>query len=73
MEIDMNDIIVTREMLIADNACDPAIEAFDVAFPNGSASLQQIAEHPLCCPHWLGWLAVNASFLTEDICDFWHL
>ena len=67
MGIDMNDIIVTREMLIADNACDPAIEAFDEAFPNGSATLQQIAEHKLCEPEWLGWLAVNASFVTADI------
>ena len=64
---DMNDIIVTREMLIADNACDPAMQAFDVAFPNGSATLQQIVEHPLCEPKWLGWLAVYTSFVTEDI------
>ena len=64
---DMNDIIVTREMLVADKACDPAMEAFDEAFPNGSATLQQIAEHPFCEPEWLGWLAVNASFVTEDI------
>ena len=70
---DMNDIIVTREMLVADKACDPAMEAFDEAFPNGSATLQQILGHQLCEPKWLGWLAVNASFLTEDICDFWHL
>ena len=54
-------------MLVADKACDPAIEAFDLSFPGGSATLQQIVEHPLCDPHWLGWLAVNASFVTEDI------
>ena len=63
----MNDIIVTREMLIADNACDPAIEAFDLSFPGGSATLQQVVEDPFCKPEWLGWLAVNASFVTEDI------
>ena len=73
METVMNDIIVTREMLVADEACDPAMQAFDEAFPNGSATLQQILGHQLCEPKWLGWLAVNASFLTEDICDFWHL
>ena len=67
MEIDMNDIIVTREMLIADRACDPAMEAFDEASPNGSATLQEIVEHQLCQPKWLGWLTVNASFLTADI------
>ena len=43
------------------------MEAFDEAFPNGSATLQDIAEHQLCEPEWLGWLAVNASFVTEDI------
>jgi hypothetical protein len=43
------------------------MEAFDEAFPNGSATLQQIVEHQLCEPKWLGWLAVNASFVTEDI------
>ena len=64
---DMNDIIVTREMLVADKACDPAMEAFDEAFPNGSATLQQIVDHQLCEPDWLGWLAVNASFITADI------
>ena len=63
----MNDIIVTREMLVADSICIPAMEAFDEAFPNGSATLQQIVEHQLCEPKWLGWLAVNASFVTEDI------
>ena len=63
----MNDLIVTREMLIADDACDPAMEAFDEAFPNGSATLQEIVDHELCEPDWLGWLAVNASFVTEDI------
>ena len=63
----MNDITVTREMLFADKACDPAMEAFDEAFPNGSATLQQIVEHPFCAPKWLGWLAVYASFVTEDI------
>ena len=67
MGIDMNDIIVTREMLVADSICIPAMEAFDEAFPNGSATLQQIVEHQLCEPEWLGWLAVNASFVTEDI------
>ena len=69
----LSSVTVTREMLIADDACDPAMEAFDEAFPNGSATLQQILGHQLCEPKWLGWLAVNASFLTEDICDFWHL
>ena len=64
---DMNDIIVTREMLVADEVCDPAMEAFYEAFPNGSATLQQIVEHQLCEPAWLGWLALNASFVTEDI------
>ena len=64
---DMNDIIVTREMLVADSICIPAMEAFDEAFPNGSATLQEIAEHPQWRPHWLGWLAVNASFVTADI------
>ena len=64
---DMNDIIVTREMLVADKACDPAMGAFDEAFPDRSATLQEIVEHPLCDPHWLGWLAVNASFITADI------
>ena len=59
--------IVTREMLIADDACDPAMEAFDEAFPNGSATLQQIVEHPFCEPEWLGWIAVNASFITANI------
>ena len=63
---DMNDIIVTREMLVADKACDPAMEAFDVAFPGGSATLQEIVEHPRCRPYWLGWLAVNASFVTAE-------
>ena len=63
----LNSVIVTREMLIADNACDPAMEAFDEAFPNGSATLQQIVEHPFCAPEWLGWLAVNSSFVTADI------
>ena len=67
MGIDMNDIIVTRKMLVADSICIPAMEAFDEAFPNGSATLQEIVEHPPCCPHWLGWLAVNASFVTADI------
>ena len=63
----LNSVIVTREMLIGDNACDPAMEAFDEAFPNGSATLQEIVEHKLCEPKWLGWLAVNGSFLTEEI------
>ena len=63
----LSSVIVTREMLIADNACDPAMEAFDEAFPNGSATLQQIVEHPFCEPEWLGWIAVNASFITADI------
>ena len=63
----MDDLIVTREMLIADNACIPAMEAFDTFFRNGSATLQEIVEHPFCNPEWLGWLAVNASFVTEDI------
>ena len=63
----MNDIIVTREMLIGDDACDPAIEAFDLSFPGGSATLQQVVEDPFCKPEWLGWLAVNASFITADI------
>ena len=63
----LNSVIVTRGMLVADEACDPAMEAFDEAFPNGSATLQQIVEHQLCEPAWLGWLALNASFVTEDI------
>ena len=63
----MNDIIVTREMLVSDRACDPAMEAFDEAFPNGSATLQEIVDHELCEPEWLGWLAVNGSFITADI------
>ena len=63
----LNSVIVTREMLIADRACDPAMEAFDEAFPNGSATLQEIVDHELCEPDWLGWLAVNASFVTADI------
>ena len=63
----LNSVIVTREMLVADKAYYPEIEAFDEAFPNGSATLQQIVEHPLCDPEWLGWLAVNASFITADI------
>ena len=67
METVMNDLIVTRDMLIADRACDPAMEAFDLGFPGGSATLQQIADHQLCDPEWLGWLAVNASFITADI------
>ena len=60
----LSSVTVTREMLIADDACDPAMEAFDEAFPNGSATLQQIVEHPFCAPKWLGWLAVYASFVT---------
>ena len=60
----MDDLIVTREMLVADKACDPAIESFDLSFPGGSATLQQIADHQLCEPKWLGWLAVYASFVT---------
>ena len=63
----MNDITVTREMLVADKACAPAIYTFDLAFPGGSATLQEIVDHELCEPDWLGWLAVNASFVTEDI------
>ena len=63
----LSSVIVTREMLVADKACDPAMQAFYVAFPNGSATLQEIVEHPFCSPKWLGWLAVNASFVTEDI------
>ena len=63
----LGSVIVTREMLVADKACDPAIESFDLSFPGGSATLQQIADHQLCEPEWLGWLAVNASFVTEDI------
>jgi hypothetical protein len=51
MGIDMNDIIVTREMLVAGSICMPAMEIFDVAFPNGSAKLQQIVEHPQWRPH----------------------
>ena len=63
----LSSVIVTREMLVADKACDPAMEAFDLGFPGGSATLQQIADHQLCDPEWLGWLAVNASFITADI------
>ena len=63
----LSSVIVTREMLVADNACAPAIHAFDLSFPGGSATLQQAVEDPFCKPEWLGWLAVNASFVTEDI------
>ena len=67
MGIDMNDIIVTREMLVADRACDPAMAEFDFSFSKGSATLQEIVDHELCEPEWLGWLAVNGSFITADI------
>ena len=63
----MNDIIVTREMLVADRACDPAMAEFDFSFSKGSATLQEIVDHELCEPDWLGWLAVNGSFVTADI------
>jgi hypothetical protein len=63
----LSSVIVTREMLIADNACAPSIHSFDLGFPKGSATLEQIANDPLCHRDWLGWLAVNASFVTEDI------
>ena len=63
----LSSVIVTREMLVADKACDPAIDAFDFSFPCGSATLQEIVDHYLCEPDWLGWLAAHASFLTEDI------
>ena len=63
----LSSVIVTREMLIADNACDPAMEAFDLSFPGGSATLQQIVDDELCKPEWLGWLAAHGSFITADI------
>ena len=63
----LSSVIVTREMLVADKACDPAMEAFDEAFPNGSATLQQIVEHPFCAPEWIGWLACNLNGLTPEI------
>ena len=67
MARDMNDIIVTREMLVADSICIPAMEAFGEAFPDGSATLQEIVEHDLCKPKWLEWLAVFGSFISADI------
>ena len=63
----LSSVTVTREMLVADNACAPSIHSFDLGWPKGSATLQQIANSPLCHRDWLGWLAVNASFVTEDI------
>ena len=63
----LSSVIVTREMLVADNACAPSIHSFDLGFPKGSATLQEIVEDPLCHRDWLGWLAVNASFVTADI------
>ena len=63
----LSSVIVTREMLVADSICIPAMEAFDEAFPNGSASLEQIANPTLLGRKWIGYFAVNASFLTEDI------
>ena len=63
----LSSVIVTREMLIANNACAPSIHSFDLGCPKGSATLQQIANSPLCHRDWLGWLAVNASFITADI------
>ena len=63
----LGSVTVTREMLIADNACAPAIHAFDLSFPGGSATLQQVVEDPFCKPKWLGWLAVYTSFVTEGI------
>ena len=63
----LGSVTVTREMLIADQACDPAIDAFDFSFPCGSATLQEIVDHYLCEPDWLGWLAAHGSFIASDI------
>ena len=58
--------IVTLDMLRQANACQEAITAFKEAFPDGSATLQQIIEHPNCKREWIGWMVVYAPWITAE-------
>ena len=64
---DLKSFTVTLDLLLESNACDKETLAFANAFPSGTASMRDVVEHPACEPEWLGWLAVNSSFVTADI------